>query len=95
MTSLLPTEEDAGDSRGEKSSSSDRSGMLSGESESSAICSALMYMYFMAAFNVSTLLIFSERMFSGTWLARVRKPEKRRITLIRYFCYGNHTTASI
>ena len=91
MTSLLATEEDAGDSGGEKSLSSDRSGMLSGESESSAVCSALMY--FMAAFNVSTLLIFLERMFSGTWLARVRKPEKRRISWISYFCHHNVSTA--
>ena len=91
MTSLLATEEDAGDSGGENLLSSDRSGMLSGESESSAVCSALMY--FMAAFNVSTLLIFFERMFSGTWLARVRKPEKRRITLICYFRLHNHSTA--
>ena len=64
MTSLLATEEDAGDSGGEKSLSSDRSGMLSGESESRAVCSALMY--FMTAFNLSTLLIFFDRMFSGT-----------------------------
>ena len=91
MTSLLATEEDVGDSGGEKSLSSDRSGMLSGESESSAVCRVLMY--FMAAFNVSTLLIFFERMFSGTWLARVRKPEKIRIILITYFCYHNHSTA--